>query len=146
MTRHVLVPLAAALALALGAPSAAGAAKPPKPDQPLYATPSTACTILVQYGAGGYTSPRDCMANLRGDLQAFRYPSDADPEVLLTLWQRCAEFESQFLTYPFVFSEDEPGAPPWPFPTLSAHNRQQCAVTLFTYHALAETLGPPPTT
>jgi hypothetical protein len=100
------------------------------------ATPSMACKTLVKYGATNQ-SFGGCMGTLHGNIAAFRFPSDNDPNVLLSLSQRCAEFESQFLTYPFVFEE----GPDWPFPVFTAYNRNQCEVTLYTYHTLAEALG-----
>lgn len=123
----------AVAALALGG---AGAAQAAKPDR-ILATPSAACRILQQYGASGYATFGACMGNLHRDMAAFRFPSDEDPSVLLTLWQRCAGFEQQFLTYPFTFEE----GPDWPLPVLTAQNRQQCATTLYVYHTLADALG-----
>jgi hypothetical protein len=131
MKRLVVAALAAAV-LGLALPGVANAAKPSR----ILATPHTACTILVQYGAGGYGTYRECMANLRRDITAFRFPSDEDPSVLLSLFERCRQFEDEFLTYPFTFEE----GPDWPLPVLTAQNRQQCATTLFTYHELAEAL------
>jgi hypothetical protein len=124
---------AATAALTLGTTGVAQAAKPDR----ILATPSAACRILQQYDASGYATYGDCVENLNSDMAAFRFPSDEDPSVLLTLQQRCAGFEQEFLTYPFTFEE----GPDWPFPVLTAQNRQQCATTLYVYHTLAEALG-----
>lgn len=116
------------LALVAIAPAQAAA----DPDR-ILATPSTACRILQDYGASGHATFGACMGNLNKDMAAFRYPSEDVPPVPLTLEQRCAGFEQEFLTYPFAFVEGEG----WPFPVLTAQNRQQCRTTLYVYHALA---------
>jgi hypothetical protein len=128
-----LTTAAATAALALGTSSPAHAAKPDR----VLATPSAACNILQQFGASGYASFGACMGNLHQDMAAFRFPSDEDPSVLLSLRERCAGFEQEGLTYPFTFEE----GPDWPFPVLTAQNRQQCATTLYVYHTLADALG-----
>ncbi len=65
---------------------------------------------------------------------AYRFPSDDDENVLLSLDQRCAFFESiGAFTYPGTLLEE---GPDWPFVTFTINNHAQCELALFTYHAL----------
>ena len=137
--KHIL--LIALATIAFG--TVGGTAGAAKPDR-ILATPSTACRILVTYGAGGYDSFRACMAKLNKAVAAFRFPAD-DGSGLISLSQRCTQFEQgvtdpetgEFfqLTYPFFFGEGGPDAG-WPFPELTAQNHKQCEITLYTYHTL----------
>ena len=128
--KRLMIVAAAASVMAVGA---AGVAEAKGPSA-IRATPSNACTILTQFHAGGYSTFGGCMSHIHGDIARYRYPSDADPNVLLSLMQRCQQFEAEGgLTYPFEFAE----GPDWPFPVLTAQNRRQCATTLYTYHTLA---------
>ncbi len=142
MKRALLVAVAT---IALGVTS--GTAQAKKPDRTL-ATPSAVCRALVANHAGGYASFGKCMGRLNKDIKAFRFPAD-DGSGLISLSQRCTLFEQgqtdpetgEFfkITYPFFFAED----PGWPFPQYTARNHKQCERTLFAYHTLADTLGPP---
>jgi hypothetical protein len=144
--RRTLLSLAAALMLVVGTVGAAQAAEGPKR---LLGNPSTACRVLVQYQAGGYTSFEDCMETINQDIAAYRFPANPeDPSSpLLSLSENCAMLEAGFtdpstgetfqVTYPFFF--DEP--PFWPFPELTAYNHRQCVVTIYTYHTLASLFG-----
>lgn len=123
---------AATIVMATASVSVADAAKPSR----ILATPKNVCSILVHYQAVSYTTLGTCAANLRADVANFRFPSDDDPHVLISLSQRCEQFEGEGLTYPFTFEE----GPEWPFPVLTAQNRQQCARVLYTYHTLADAL------
>jgi hypothetical protein len=100
------------------------------------ANPANACKTLVEFGAGGYSSFGDCMGRIHQDVTSFRFFDDETGQVL-SLDQRCSEFESQFLTYPFYFDE----GPDWPFTTFTAQNHQQCMFTLYAYHTLASLFG-----
>lgn len=140
--RRTLLPLAAALVLTLGSAGAASAAAPTR----VLATPAQACRTLAAFHVGAYTSFETCMDTINADIAAYRFPSD-DGSTLLSLDQRCAEFEAGLtdpetgetlvITYPFTFEE----GPQWPFPVLTANNHRQCEVTLYTYHALASLFG-----
>ncbi len=142
--KRVLLVATAMMALLV----AAGSAQAKKPEG-TFATKKNACRILVANDAGGYAKFGKCMGRLKKDIAAFRFPAD-DGSGLLSLDQRCTLFEQgqtdpetgEFfqITYPFVFEED----PSWPFPVLTARNHRECEVTLYTYHTLADTLGPPP--
>lgn len=133
--KRILVTLSAAALLLFASVGAAQAAGPKKD----IATPSRSCAILVQYGAGGYSSFRDCMANINRDVAALRFPDDATG-VLIGLDQRCTQLEDGLydpvahmffaISYPFFFGEP----PGFPIPQLTAHNHHQCEITLFTYH------------
>lgn len=133
--KRILICAAATAAVAL-----TGAASAEAKGARLLGTPKNACSIMVSYGAGGYTSFGDCAGRLHADVAAFRFPSDEDPNVLLSLEQRCAQFEAMgVISYPFTFEE----GPDWPFPVLTAQNREQCKRTLFTYHELASLFPEP---
>ncbi len=141
--KRTLVTLSAAMLLLFATVGVAQAAGPSKD----IATPSRSCAILAQYGAGGYTSFADCMANINHDIRTYRFPADPeDPSSpIIGLDQRCADLEAGFydpvsgmtlaVTYPFFFDEGGAAAG-WPFPELTAHNHHQCEITLFTYHKL----------
>lgn len=145
--KRTLLAVTSALLLAFVATGAAQAATPSR----TLATPSTACSIMVTYGVGGYSSFGNCMGNLNRDVEAYRFPDDPqDPNsATLSLSQRCTQFEEGIfdpaagglvqISYPFFFAE----FPGWPFPELTAQNHRQCEITLFTYHTLASLLGPP---
>ena len=139
--RRTILALTAAAALAVSVVGAASAAAPIKP----IATPANACTALVQFDAGGYSSFKDCMRHINADVRAYRFPANPeDPNSpLLTLSQNCAMLEAGFtdpstgetfqVTYPFFF--DEP--PFWaPFPEFTGMNHRQCQIAIFTYHKL----------
>ena len=96
------------------------------------ANPANVCRTLVQFGAGNYGSFGDCMGRIHQDVMSF-VSLDDETGTPLSLDQRCAAFESQFLTYPFYFDE----GPDWPFTTFTAQNHQQCMFTLYAYHTLA---------
>jgi hypothetical protein len=130
MVKRVLA-VAAVMAAMLAVSTGSASAK----SSTVVATPSMACKTLVKFGATDM-SFGGCMGTLHGNVAAFRFPSDTDPNVLLSLSQRCAGFEAEGLTYPFAFEE----GPGWPFPVFTAHNRNQCEVTLYTYHTLADAL------
>lgn len=139
MRRTILTMTAAALlALTLAGPVQASA-----PIQPI-ATPAAACQALVQFGAGGYASFRDCMAQINADISAYRFPANPEDPTspLLNLSQNCAMLEQGFVdpstgelfqvTYPFFFAEPEG----WPFPQFTGMNHRQCQIAIFTYHKL----------
>jgi hypothetical protein len=144
--KRLSVVAAAAAVMAFGSVGVAEAAKPER----TLATPKNVCSILLQYEAVSYKRLGQCMARIPWDVRGYRLPSDADPNVLISLRERCALFEEgetdpatgEFfqIEYPFTFEE----GPEWPFPVLSANNRRQCTYALYTYHTLASTLGPPP--
>lgn len=141
--KRLFVTLSAAMLLLVATVGTAQAAGPSKD----IATPSRSCAILVQYGAGGYSSFADCMANINQDLGAYRFFADPeDPSSpLISLDQNCSNLEAGFydpesgmtfaVTYPFFFGEGGAAAG-WPFPELWAYNHHQCEITLFTYHKL----------
>ena len=145
MRRLYLVAAATAM-MAFGPVSVSEAAHPPR----ILATPKNVCSILIQYEAVSYTRLGQCMARIQKVVRDFRLPSEADPNVLISLRERCRLFEEgetdpetgEFfqITYPFTFVE----GPEWPFPVLTANNRRQFTMAIYTYHTLASTLGPPP--
>jgi hypothetical protein len=100
------------------------------------ANPANVCKTLVRYGAGDYASFGHCMGRINRDVRRFRF-FDEEVGAVLSLDQRCTEFESQFLTYPFYFDE----GPEWPFTTFTARNHRQCMFTLYAYHTLASLFG-----
>ncbi len=60
----------------------------------MIANPATACKALIEVGGWGYTSFAQCVTTISSDVAAYRYPSDEDPDVLLSLDQRCTFFEN----------------------------------------------------
>ncbi|MGY1752499.1 hypothetical protein [Blastococcus sp. SYSU D01042] len=50
--------------------------------------------------------------------------------------------ESGEIAYPYTFYAGIPE--PFPFPSLRANNREQCARALWTFHTIGTYLGPPP--
>lgn len=146
--KRIMFITAAAILLAFASVGAVQAAKPTR----ILATPSMACSIMVQYHAGGYQSFGDCMGQVNEDIANYRFPDNPfDPNSpLLSLSQRCTQFEEGIydpqaggffqITYPFFFGEGGPEAG-WPFPELTAQNHRQCGITLYTYHTLASLFG-----
>ena len=137
----------AAFVLALTPMSSAAAAPSGDPNRTRTANPAHACAAvpgtLGQFGIQATDFDySDCVRELAG-----RVPNTAwggDP------YQRCAELEAGVfvpmlgrfftLTYPDTFHA-EPGDP---FPNLRAHNRQQCARALWTFHEIESYLPPQP--
>jgi hypothetical protein len=136
------IALVATASIVLGL--AAGVASAGNPHRVL-ATPAEVCKTLIAFEAGGYASFGDCMAQLRGDVAALRFPADptnpASP--LIALDEHCTRLEQGLfdpilgeivqVTYPFFF--DEP--PGWPFPEFTAQNHNQCILAIYAYHRLA---------
>ena len=112
--------------------------------QQVIANPATACKALVQYPQTGYTDFGTCVSTIWQGVAAFRSPSDEDPNVLLSLDQRCAQFEAGVtdpesgqtfrFTYPGFLLDEGPG---WPFVTFTINDHAQCELALYTYHTLA---------
>ncbi len=115
------------LTVALLALASAGTASAKK-DGVVLGNPANVCRAFMLYDVGGYSSFGECTENLMADAAAYRFFNDAGQ--LVSPFERCAEFEGQFLTYPFTFTEDET----WPFPVYTAHNRVQCGLTIYAYH------------
>lgn len=127
--RRALLPLAAALLLALGSVSTVQAARP----QGTIATPAAACRALVAFDAGGYTSFESCMATINADIAAYRFPANPDDpnSPLLNLSQNCRVLEQEFgVSYPYFFDEPEG----WPFSEFTAMNHRQCQIAIYSYH------------
>jgi len=146
--KRILLTTAATILLVFASVGVAQAAEPSR----ILATPSTACSILVEWHAGGYQSFGDCMAHINRDVANYRFPDNPeDPNSpLLSLSQRCSQFEEGIydpeagglvqITYPFFFTEGGAAAG-WPFPELTAQNHRQCEITLYTYHTLVTIFG-----
>ncbi len=142
LSRYAVV-VVAALAAALIPMSSASAAPSGDPNRVRTANPAHSCAAvpatLAQFNVapGGFDFEK-CVRTLAGHVPNTIWGGDP--------YQRCAELEAGVfvpplgqvfkLTYPYTFHA-EPGDP---FPNLRAHNRQQCARALWTFHQIASYL------
>ncbi len=137
MRKLFVLALVSAVAAALATTAAAE-------RKQVIANPATACKALVAQPGTGYTDFGTCVSTVWQGVDAYRFPSDENPEVLLSLDQRCTQFENGLtdpesgmtfaFTYPGFLLDEGPG---WPFVTFTINNHAQCELALFTYHALA---------
>jgi hypothetical protein len=136
---RVVVVTVGVVTLAVVPFASASAAPSGDPNRTRTASPAHACAAVVGTLAQFNISPAgfdysECVRELGG-----RVPDTAwggDP------YQRCAELEAGVfvpplgrtftLTYPYTFHAEAGD----PFPNLRAHNREQCARALWTFHEI----------
>jgi hypothetical protein len=136
---------AAICALAVTAGSVSGAVSAPSgdPNVTRTANPAHACAAipatLAQFGltAEGF-SYKSCVRTLAGRVPLTNWGGNS--------YEQCAALEKGVespegffqISYPYTF-HNEAGDP---FPDLRAHNREQCARALWTFHTIASYLPP----
>ena len=128
------------LALTLTPVASASASPSGDPSQTRTANPANACAAIPATLAQLGISDTDfdysgCVQGLAGGVPLTAFGGDA--------YERCAELEAGVfvpplgqvftLTYPYTFHAEEGD----PFPNLRAHNREQCARALWTFHEIA---------
>lgn len=142
-THRVLATAALAAGLALAPLTPAGAVPAGDPNAVRTANPANACAAipgtLAQFGleAAGF-SYSDCVRDLAGRVPLTNWGGNS--------YEQCAALEAGVdtpggffqISYPYTFHA-EPGDP---FPNLRAHNREQCARALWTFHTIASYLPP----
>ena len=126
----VLVALAISMAATIGTATAA-----PKTRVQTVATPAQAAAIITSYTGESFPALTRHLAH--GHLAV---PGFGDP------FEQCAALEAGIdfgdgevfqLTYPYTFYGDVATEMPPGWPLLTANNRRQCAIALYTYHHLA---------
>ena len=126
MKRIVAGVLLMATAPLLWAGSATAAPKPS--DKVKTANPAQACAFVTTYTEGSFSECVDALS------------SGSDPLYQAALNGGCVDLETgspelPAITWPYTFYEGEEMPPGWP--RLRAHDREQCAIALFTFHTLA---------
>lgn len=141
---RAVVAVGAAAALSTLPVNAASAAPKGDPNMTRTANPAQSCAAipatLAQFGMEpeGF-SFKSCVRTVAGRVPDVAF---GDP------YEQCALLEAGMetpgglfqVTYPYTFHA-EPGDP---FPNLRAHNRQQCARALYTFHTIESYLPAPP--
>ena len=134
-----------AVALAAGSVSGAVAAPSGDPNVTRTANPAHSCAAipgtLAQFGltAEGF-SYKSCVRELAGRVPLTSWGGNS--------YEQCAALEEGIetpggffqISYPYTFHAEAGD----PFPNLRAHNREQCARALWTFHTIESYLPPPP--
>lgn len=136
MLKRLLVTAVVAAAVAVAPASVASAAPGFDPATPKAATAAQSCAFIAYYAERlSGAVPEDwsfqaCVKTIAAGGPALPYGDPAEA---------CAEFEAQFLTYPYAFYADAP--PGTGFPGLIAYNSTQCSRAVWAFHALIPYLG-----
>lgn len=134
-----------AAVLVAGSVSGAAAAPSGDPNVTRTANPANSCAAvpgtLAQFGltAEGF-SFRSCVRSLAGRVPLTSWGGDP--------YEQCAALEEGFetpeglfqISYPYTFHAEDGD----PFPNLRAHNREQCARALWTFHTIESYLPAEP--
>jgi hypothetical protein len=134
-----------ALALAAGSVSGAVGAPSGDPNRTRTANPAHSCAAIpatlaqFELTAEGFNY-KDCVRDLAGRVPLTNWGGNS--------YEQCAALEAGIetpegflqISYPYTFH----AMPGDPFPNLRAHNREQCARALWTFHTIESYLPAPP--
>ena len=145
ISKHVIGAAICGLALTAGSASGAAAAPAGDPNTTRTANPANSCAAipgtLAQFGmaAEGF-SYVSCVRNLAGRVPLTSW--GGDPYVQCAALEQGIDTPGGFIqiAYPYTFHAEAGD----PFPDLRAHNREQCARALWTFHTIESFLPAPP--